>query len=199
MKNVILTVMFATTMVINYGVQATPIVNSFGLSSPDNLVTFSEVALADQTIVTNQFSPFGVTLTPGHHYNSQGNSDVFPGIDGDYVGVSLSTSFQIIFDDIVSEAAFGYAKNPTTVLVEALLGTTVVESFSQAVHYNNPSTAFLGFEGILFDRIQITANVNEGLIDNIQFNTNSVPEPSAIALMGLGLLGFGVSRRKIKK
>lgn len=34
---------------------------------------------------------------------------------------------------------------------------------------------------------------------NLQYNPRTIPEPSAIALMGLGLLGFGVTRCKKKK
>ena len=36
-------------------------------------------------------------------------------------------------------------------------------------------------------------------MDNVSVDTSAVPEPSAIALMGLGLLGFVATRRKIKK
>jgi len=185
---------FATT-----SVYATPIVNSYGLDTPGSVVTFSELPIADGAIVTNQFDAFGVTMTPGHTYNSQGNSNIFPGIDGDYVGVSQGVPFQIVFGETVSSAAFGYAKNPTTVLIEAMLGSVVVESFTQAVHYNVAGTSFLGFENILFDRIQVTANVGEGLVDNIQFTAASVPEPATIALLGLGLAGFGFAQRKQNK
>jgi hypothetical protein len=130
-----------------------------------------------------------VTLS-GHHYNSQGSSS-FPGIDGDYVGVSTSVPFFITFANPVTEAAFGYAKNPTTVTIEALLNGVVVDSFQQAVTYNNPATGFLGFTGVLLDQIRVTADVQEGLIDNIQFGSSSaVPEPSTIGLLSLGVIGL---------
>lgn len=36
-------------------------------------------------------------------------------------------------------------------------------------------------------------------VDNIVVSTNAVPEPSLLALMGLGLLGLGLSSRKMKQ
>ena len=181
------------------GAQATPIVNSFGLSAPETTVTFSEVSFSAGTLITNQFAGFGVT-TSGHHYNSQGNSP-FPGINGDYIGVSTTVPFVLSFGKVVTAAAFGYAKNPTTVLVEALLGNTVVESFSQAVTYNNANTAFLGFSGIAFDAIRVTANVDEGLVDNVQIGTagQAVPEPAALSLLAVAVAAAGLARRSRKR
>jgi hypothetical protein len=193
-----LTIAIAVAMVqvVQQSAVADIIVNSFGLAAPQNTVTFSELSFPSNTLITNQFQPFGVTLTPGHSYNSQGVAN-FPGITGDYVGVSNGIPFSIVFNGPVLEAAFGYAKNPTTVFVEALLNGTVIESFSQAVTFNNPNTAFLGFRNIVFNEIRVTADVTEGLVDNIQFN--SVPEPGSFLVMsisaGAGLLISSRRRR----
>lgn len=102
------------------------------------------------------------------------------------------------FGEVVTDAAFAYAKNPTTVFIEALLAGNVVESFFQAVTYDNPDTAFLGFTGISFDSIRVTADANEGLIDNVQIgnrDNNAVPEPGSLALLGLGLAAIAMSRK----
>ena len=176
---------------------AASLVNSFGLSSPQNTVTFSEQSFANGSLITNQFQPSGVTLTPGHLYNSQGPAG-FPGISGNYVGASQGIPFSILFNTPVTSAAFGYAKNPTTVLVEALFNGSVIESFSQAVTFNNPNTAFLGFTNILFNQIRVTADTGEGLVDNIQFNNaqaTAVPTPALLP----GLIGLGAAALRKRK
>ena len=180
------------------GAQAVPIVNSFGLAAPATTITFSELNFPAGTLITNQFAAFGVTSS-GHTYNSQGFS-AFPGISGDYIGVSSTIPFVLSFGQVVTSAAFGYAKNPTTVFVEALLGNSVVESFSQAVTFNNPNTAFLGFSGISFDAIRVTANISEGLVDNVQIGSvNAVPEPATLGLLALAMTAAGLAGRSRKR
>lgn len=175
---------------------AASIVNSYGLLNPENTVTFSESSFAPGTLITNQFQSFGVTLTPGHIYNHQGNPG-FPGISGDLVGNSQGVPFSIRFNNPVTSAAFGYAKNPTTVLVEALFNGSVIESFSQAVTYDNPNTAFLGFTNILFNEIRVTANAQEGLLDNIQFSNPATEIPTPALLPGL--IGMGIATLRKRK
>ena len=183
----------ATAALVSPSAVAAPIGSDSGLANPDQWITFSELTFSSNTVITNQFASLGITLSPGHHYNSQGSTN-FPGIDDDYVGVSEGIPFSIFFDSDVTEATFGYAKNPTTVLVEALNNGVVQESFNQSVHHNVAATSYLGFSGIVFDEIRVTANVNEGLVDNIAFTR--VPEPASLLMMTLGGLMLGSARRR---
>jgi len=43
---------------------ATMITDNSGFDGGDSLVTFDEIALANGTIVTNQFQPYGVEFSP---------------------------------------------------------------------------------------------------------------------------------------
>lgn len=194
----IASITLAAASLLASGAQAASIVNSFGLAAPATTVTFSELNFPSNTLITNQFAAFGVT-TSGHSYNVQGAVS-FPGISGDYIGFSTTVPFLLSFGQVVTSAAFGYAKNPTTVLVEALLGDIVVESLSQAVTYNNPNTAFLGFSGISFDAIRVTASVPESLVDNVQIGAaNSVPEPATLGLLALAMTAAGLAGRGRKR
>lgn len=194
----IASITLAAASLLASGAQAAPIVNSFGLAAPVTTVTFSELNLPAGTLITNQFADFGVT-TSGHSYNPQVGAS-FPGISGDHIGSSTTVPFLLSFGQVVTSAAFGYAKNPTTVLVEALLGNIVVESLSQAVTYNNSNTAFLGFSGISFDAIRVTASVPEGLVDNVQIGAaNAVPEPATLGLLALAMTAAGLAGRGRKR
>ncbi len=88
--------------------------------------------------------------------------------------------------------------------------TTNLSSYLFNVDLNSASQAgFYGFvadAGEYFTSFNINTNTFNALasIDNVTLGQNGnapaqVPEPTAIALMGLGLLGFGFSRRKLQK
>jgi len=182
--------------------QATSLVNNFGLASPTSTITFDEIVFAPNTVVDTQYAGLGVAFTTGLQYDSQEVSQgpaAFPGITGHYLGnndgvniISIVNPFSIFFGPAVTAAAFGMANGPITTLFEALLGGSLVESFSVATTFDNPAQSFYGFTGMMFDEIKITARgtglETATLIDNIQ--SNPVPEPSTIFLFGSGLAGL---------
>ena len=191
---------------------ATPIISSTGLPDAPVIITFDELVFPQGTEITNQYASLGVTFSPVTYYNSQGSLDGLGivGISGNYVGnfsatAAPSDSFSIIFTFSTPQikAAFGLATNPGTTTLTALLDGTVVETFSSSTTYDNPSTAFLGFTGILFNEITISTTDAYGdhfaLVDTIQDCAVPVAEPATICLLGSGLLGVGwlMRRRKV--
>jgi hypothetical protein len=179
-------------------VQATPITNAFGLLTPDTTVTFSEVPLANNTPLTNQFAALGVTFSnlfidttlvvfgPPSAENFQ---------DGCVVGTCQP--FDIFFSSPVAAAAFQMITNPGTSTFQALLNSGPVESFTAATTI--PSSTYYGFQNIVFNQIHvIPGGVNQAAgIDNIEFSlaTPSVPEPASSALIAAGAIAMATRRR----
>ena len=104
--------------------------------------------------------------------------------------------FQIQFQGIVDEAAFGFITNPGTSTFTALLGGATVEQFSATTDLSNVVN-FFGFEGIPFDTIEVSPGGTNSAFrfDNFQFS--AVPEPNSLALLGLGFLAVCARLRQV--
>ena len=195
------TFLFAfVTLTVGAGAEAAPIINNFGLLSPDATVTFSEHALADNTLVTNQFADVGVTLSPGAYVNPQAGF-----LSPDYLGNFTFNNdptydpFSILFTNDVTGAAVEVVTNPGTTTFTALLNGSVVESFAAAT--SSTAGAYYGFTGVVFDELRIDPNNTFALIDNVEFDTTAtpVPEPASLLLLGSGIAGIAAKVRKRRK
>lgn len=178
--------------------KATPINGTVtGLTSPNAVLTFSEVALASGTSLTNQFTAFGVTFLGGTYYDPQ--AGIFPTVAaGNFsaVGtppVGLTNPFTVVFTAPVGAAALQFATNPGTTTFTARRGVVIVESFVAAT---SQSLLFYGFQGINFDNIliNVSSDNNAALFDNIQRAT-PVPEPTTMILLGTGVVAVLRRRR----
>ena len=190
-----------TVMLAVVSASAAPIINTTGLASPDSTITFSEHLLASESPVTNQYADLGVTFSPGLFYNTQPIFFPTESLANFDFGGSINNPASIVFDHVVSAAAVAVQSNPGTTLFEALLGGSVVESFSAATALSivpdlSQASNFYGFEGILFDELRITSGTTFFQIDNLQ--SNAVPEPASILLLGGGLVGLCARARRRK-
>jgi hypothetical protein len=90
------------------------------------------------------------------------------------------------------------AVDDCTGTVEGLLGGAQQFLVNTALLDNNGtfSTFLPGVNAIGIDTLLISINRRDSNIDNIDLTQLSVPEPSVLALMAIGLAGIGFARRK---
>ncbi len=190
--------------------EATPIVGPVGLAGADVTITFDEVVLAQGAAVTNQYAALGVTFESLLYYDTLFPNN-FPGISGHRLGnflfdgavSGLQDPFSILFSSPVEAATFGLASNIAQTRLTAFYQGVGIESF--LYNYPGPGAAapvgFGGLPGVLFDEIRVdvaVANIAESiaLIDNVQYRLSEVPEPGSMLLLGAGIAGLWVLRRR---
>lgn len=157
------------------------------------------------------------TVTPGNEYLMSGIADGTGGSPASgydtFIGVSKTgVAFGAVTFDIASDYNFPNPGDNTTLLVEAYLGTTLVGSSSVGVSDSSYQSLSLTIAGG-FDKLFIYDNLNSFFlgetfhIDNFVYSDyqqptcqgtacNSVPEPSALLLLGAGLAGLAFSKRR---
>ena len=186
--------------------QATYLYSDASFGADKKVITFSEVALASGTKVTNQFQ--GVTFatggTAGGLYMGSGAYANSNPVSGNYVdsfsGGAAASFYDIIFSsDVTAAGAFWEFNSNTSARFTALNSGVALASFV----YNNAaccnSAEFLGFHGLTFDTIRVS-NITgvDFYMDKVTFAplAAAVPEPTGIALFGIAGLGLAYARRR---
>lgn len=174
--------------------------NSTGLSGSFATQTFDANA-GNDTLAASQFA--GLTFSSGVYVTYSYNG-AYPNMSGASLanfaswGNCCSDPTSFTFSSVMSDVAFAFVSNPQTTTFSAYLGGTLVESRSVSTGYGG---TFYGFTGTALDRIVITSSgANDAyLLDRLQTRAGtpvSVPEPGTLALLGLGMLGVGLTRRR---
>lgn len=182
-----------------------------GLASPAETIDFSEIPLAPNSPVTNQYAAFGITFSPNVYYNPQGGTAF--GLPANDVGnftfptePAFVNPVTIDFSTMQNGAALMMAANDTPYMFVALDGGVPVDAFI-ANSVGVPGL-FYGFSGEAFNQIEILQAGPGGgpywLASNIQLSNApavaTTPEPaSTLLFVGVGLAmlaSFGGTLRR---
>ena len=158
----------------------------FSAAGPQTTVNFT--GFVDGTVITNQYSGSGITFTDGNDAIQLNPAFVSDGIGLDGLGrISIS------FASLIFEIGVDY---PGALRIELFSGATSVGTSS---NFGGSGAGFFGgvISDVGFDRAVLSDWVDDFVyVDNIYFGSTAVPEPGSLALLGLGLAGLGLSRRR---
>jgi len=178
-----------------------------GLASSTLTLDFSEVSLAANTAVTNQYASLGVTFSPQVYFDPQ-TAPWFINDIGNYTSSGSEgpvNPLVMTFSTEQDAVAFQMAADGTPYTISAYLGGqsgTLVETFTDPGISDPVPSLFYGFQNVAFDTIVVSqAGAGGGpywLIGDIQEGPQQspVPEPTSLILLSTVLLAVAFVVRK---
>jgi hypothetical protein len=141
--------------------------------------------------------------TSGTQLNIESTYSGYYASTGNYLANgSGGNSFNLVFANPVSAFGFNWGAADQSWTMQLFnSANTLIGSLNIAAQ-TNPYAAFIGADGggdLIKSVSMVQANYDYILLDNLKFTTgeqSAVPEPTTIALLGLGLFGLASARRR---